>query len=102
MIICSCNVISDRDIEQALLEIFATPAPLVPTPGVVFRQLAKRMNCCGCAPLAVETIYRQVDRLQREGRICPRAGANAKRRLARMDSRRLERVRPAVLLEPAE
>ena len=27
------------------------------------------MNCCGCAPLAVETIYNKVDELEKKGLI---------------------------------
>jgi hypothetical protein len=71
MIVCSCTVISDRDIEAALLEILNRPDAPIPTPGVVYRHLQKRMNCCGCAPLAVETIYNKVDELERKGLISP-------------------------------
>ena len=51
MIICSCAVVTDHDIEAALIEIFSLPNAPLPTPGVVFRHLSKRMNCCSCAPL---------------------------------------------------
>ncbi len=71
MIVCSCTVISDRDIEAALLEILNQPDAPIPTPGVVYRHLQKRMNCCGCAPLAVETIYDKMDELERKGLISP-------------------------------
>ncbi len=71
MIVCSCTVISDRDIETALLEILNRPNAPIPTPGVVYRHLQKRMNCCGCAPLAVETIYNKVDELEQKGLISP-------------------------------
>jgi len=67
MIVCSCTVISDRDIETALVEILSRPNAPIPTPGVIFRHLSKRMNCCGCAPLAVETIYNKVDEVERRG-----------------------------------
>ncbi len=71
MIICSCTVITDRDIEGALLEILNAPDAPIPTPGIVYRHLSKRMNCCGCAPLAVETIYNKVDELEKKGLISP-------------------------------
>jgi hypothetical protein len=71
MIVCSCTVITDRDIEGALLEILNTPDAPIPTPGIVYRHLSKRMNCCGCAPLAVETIYNKVEELERKGLISP-------------------------------
>lgn len=75
MIVCSCAVISDRDIELALIEILNQRDPPVPTPGVVYRQLAKQMVCCGCAPLAVETIYRRMEELERRGVISPYLGS---------------------------
>ena len=79
MIVCSCTEISDRDIERALLEILCAPDAPIPTPGIVYRHLAKRMNCCSCAPLAVETIYNKVDALEKKGLI-ERVGQAADRR----------------------
>lgn len=83
MIVCSCNVISDRDIEAAIIEIMSAPEPPLPTPGVVWRHLSSRMRCCGCAPLAIETIYDKMEKLEAEGRICPAAGRNMRDELKR-------------------
>lgn len=83
MLICSCAVISDHDIELALLDIMTAPDPLLPTPGVIWRHLSKRMNCCGCAPLAVDTIYAKLEDLERRGLVCPNACSVIKRRLRR-------------------
>ena len=95
MIVCSCTVITDAHIELALLEILNQPNAPIPTPGVVFRHLSKTMNCCGCAPLVVTTIYEIVQKLEREGRICPCACASAKTRLERLFSPP-RRTRPEV------
>lgn len=84
MIVCSCNVISSRDIERALIEILSLPQAPIPTPGVVYRYLSKQMQCCGCAPLAVMTIYSIVEKLEREGRVCPCACATAKAKLIQL------------------
>ena len=81
MIVCSCSVISDRDIERALLEILDLPNAPLPTPGVVYRHLQKKMVCCGCSSLAVETIYRKMDKLAEQGIVCPYACACAQGRL---------------------
>jgi hypothetical protein len=81
MIVCSCAAISDTDIEQALVEIMSQPGPPLPTPGVVYRHLEKKMVCCGCAPLAVSTIYQKIDELAEQGVVCPYAGACAQGRL---------------------
>ena len=81
MIICSCNMISDSDLEIALVEILSQPDAPLPTPGVVYRHLSKKMRCCGCAPLAVTTIYEKIDALARKGLACPYACASAQGRL---------------------
>lgn len=88
MIVCSCTVISDHDIEAALLEILNTSNAPIPTPGVVYRHLQKRMNCCGCAPLAVETIYNKVDALERKGLIPSCVGATTRSKLLAFSARR--------------
>jgi hypothetical protein len=64
---------------------------LLPTPGAVFRHLNKRMNCCTCAPVAVEAIYAAMDRLQHDTRVCPYALAEARNKLARIEQRRARR-----------
>ena len=81
MLICSCAVISDHDIELALLDIMTQPDPPLPTPGVIWRHLGKRMDCCGCAPLAVERIYAKLEDLERRRLLCPNACSSIKRRL---------------------
>lgn len=92
MIVCSCAVISSRDIEQAVAEIMAGPNALLPTPGTVFRHLNKRMNCCTCAPVAVDVIYAAMDKLEHDTRVCPYALAEARQKLARIEERRLRRT----------
>lgn len=86
MLVCSCAVISDRDIELAVLEIMNQPNAPLPTPGIVWRHLSKKMNCCGCAPLAVSTIYEKMESLQAQGLINPCACAAALERLVRLDN----------------
>ena len=90
MIICSCSRISDHDIELAVLDIMSQPNAPLPTPGVVFRHLEKKMNCCGCAPLAVETIYEKMDALAAKGLICPCACETAQDKLNRMAKKPVE------------
>jgi hypothetical protein len=81
MIVCSCAVITDLDIERALLEILDKPDAPLPTPGVVYRHLEKKMVCCGCSSLAVETIYSKMEKLAEAGVVCPYACACAQGRL---------------------
>lgn len=88
MIVCSCTVISDSDIEAALIEILGQPNAPIPTPGVVYRHLKKRMNCCGCAPLAVDTIYAKVEELERKGIVSPNVCETARTKLLQFTARR--------------
>ena len=83
MIVCSCQVISDKDIEQALVAILREADAPLPTPGVVYRHLAKKMVCCSCSPLAVRTIYETIDRLAARGIVCPFACEHARGRLSK-------------------
>lgn len=87
MIVCSCTVITDRDIESALVEILNAPNAPIPTPGVVYRHLSKRMNCCSCAPVAVETIYEKVDELEKKGLISPTLSATTRSKLLEFRTR---------------
>ncbi|MEQ8825547.1 MAG: hypothetical protein RIC14_14355 [Filomicrobium sp.] len=77
MIICSCTTISDYDIELALLEIMIEDDAPIPTPGIVWRHMQQKMNCCGCAPFAVDVIYEKLLKLQEKGLISPSACQNA-------------------------
>ena len=92
MIICHCNVITDGDISRALLYLLNLPDAPIPTPGLVYRALSHRFNCCSCAPVAVETIYAARERLEKQGLICPYRSAATKKQLARMAERTGRRV----------
>lgn len=87
MIVCSCAVVSDRDIDFAVGEIVSQPNALVPTPGVIFRHLQKKMVCCGCAPVAVSAIYAAMDRIADDTGIDAFALAEARERLERIELR---------------
>ncbi len=91
MIVCSCTVISDHDIETAVAEIMSGPRALLPTPGVVFRHLNKKMICTGCVPMAVSVIYAAMDRLSAILRISPYELAAARAKLERLEERRYRR-----------
>ena len=92
MIVCSCTLISDRDIDRAVVEIMSSSRALLPTPGVVFRHLKAKMNCCSCAPLTVAVIYEAMARLESDTRICSFALAEVRSKLARVEGRRRRRA----------
>jgi len=84
MIVCSCQQVSDFDIELALLDILNEPEAPIPTPGVVYRYMQRRMQCCGCAPLAVDIIYAKLEDLEARGLVCPYRSLSTRERLQRL------------------
>jgi bacterioferritin-associated ferredoxin len=58
MLVCHCNVITQKEIEEAVVGLLdADPWQLI-VPAKVYHALAKRGRCCGCFPNVVETIIR--------------------------------------------
>ncbi|MTI43958.1 BFD-like [2Fe-2S] binding protein [Roseibium hamelinense] len=57
MIICSCNVLSDKQLRKAAEEMRADPNGKVPTPGAVFRHLGCRPRCGSCFPSVIDIIH---------------------------------------------
>ena len=62
MIICSCNVWSDKQLRQAAEEMRADPDARLPTPGAVFRKLGCRPRCGGCFPNVIDIIHQNADK----------------------------------------
>lgn len=51
MIVCSCNVITDQEIADAVAELRTSDPYVVLTPGLIFRTIGKRPSCGSCLPL---------------------------------------------------
>lgn len=81
MIVCSCAVVTDHEIEKALEKILALPDAPLPTPGVVYRHLERKIVCGSCTPLVVSTIYEKVDKLLEAGLESPYADASLREKL---------------------
>jgi bacterioferritin-associated ferredoxin len=50
MIVCSCNIITRRDIETVIEEILAEDSYAILTPNLLYHRLGRRGKCCGCFP----------------------------------------------------
>ena len=50
MIVCSCNVITNRDLESVIEEILVADPYAVLTPNLLYHRLGRRGRCCGCFP----------------------------------------------------
>lgn len=53
MIVCSCNLITDREIERVIETLLRDDPYAVLTPGLIYHRLGKRGRCCGCFPQVV-------------------------------------------------
>jgi hypothetical protein len=58
MLVCHCNIITEKEIEQAILELLDRDPWGLVVPAKVYHFLHKRGRCCGCFPNVVETIIR--------------------------------------------
>ena len=58
MLICSCNVITSREIEQVIRGFLRDDPWAIIVPAKVYRELEKRCKCSGCVPNVVDLITR--------------------------------------------
>ena len=58
MLICHCNLITEKEIEATILELLDEDAWQLIVPAKVYHRLRMRGRCCGCFPNVVETIIR--------------------------------------------
>jgi bacterioferritin-associated ferredoxin len=56
MLVCQCNVITDREIKAIILELLAEDPWQIIVPAVIYRELNKRCKCAGCVPNVVDII----------------------------------------------
>jgi bacterioferritin-associated ferredoxin len=51
MIVCSCSMITSKDVAEAVTALRTADPLVVLTPGLIYRHLGKRPSCGGCLPL---------------------------------------------------
>lgn len=56
MIICSCQVISDKDVHKAIDWMRAADKTAIITPGKIYHALGKSPECGGCIKLFVASM----------------------------------------------
>ena len=66
MLICHCNLITEKEIEQTIRSLLAADPWGLIVPAKVYHALQKRGRCCGCFPNVVETIIRVTEEFHRE------------------------------------
>lgn len=58
MLICHCNIITEKEIEQTIVGLLDQDPWQLIVPAKVYHAMMKRGRCCGCFPNVVETIIR--------------------------------------------
>ncbi|HTJ58887.1 MAG TPA: (2Fe-2S)-binding protein [Devosiaceae bacterium] len=58
MLVCHCNIITDRDIEKVITGFLEEDPWQLIVPAKVYHELGKRGVCCGCFPNVVDIIIR--------------------------------------------
>jgi bacterioferritin-associated ferredoxin len=56
MIVCSCNIVTRKDIEQVVVDFLNEDEWQLITPGKVFQAVSARGKCCGCFPGVIDII----------------------------------------------
>lgn len=56
MLVCQCNVITDREITRVIRDLLAADPWQIIVPAKVYRELEKRCKCSGCVPNVVDLI----------------------------------------------
>lgn len=68
MIVCQCNVISEREIEEAIFNLLDDDSWQLIVPVQVYHALGKRGRCFGCFPNVVDIIVRATEGYHRRSR----------------------------------
>lgn len=66
MMVCHCNLISDKDIERIVISVLDEDPWQLVVPARIYRELGKRGQCCGCIPHLVDIITRVTERYHLE------------------------------------
>jgi hypothetical protein len=61
VIVCQCNIISVRELEEAVLSLLEADAWRLIVPVQVYHEMGKRGRCCGCFPNVVDVIVRTTE-----------------------------------------
>ncbi len=66
MIVCSCNIITDRDIRKVITDLLVADPWRLIVPLQVYHAMKKRGKCCGCFPRVVDIIVETTEAFHRD------------------------------------
>ena len=80
MLVCQCNVISDRQIKEIIISFLREDPWEIIVPAKVYRAIEVRCKCAGCVPNVVDIITSVTEEYHRGLAALPDAPAEAKNR----------------------
>jgi bacterioferritin-associated ferredoxin len=80
MLVCQCNVISDKEIREVILSFLRDDPWEIIVPAKVYRELGKKCKCAGCVPNVVDMITSVTEEYHLQQAALPPRSAEAKRR----------------------
>jgi bacterioferritin-associated ferredoxin len=66
MLVCQCNVITNKQIEEVVLSFLRADPWEIIVPAKVYRELEKRCKCSGCVPNVVDIITSVTEQYHRQ------------------------------------
>lgn len=66
MLVCQCNLITQQEIENTIIDMLNQDCWQLIVPAKVYHAMEKRGRCCGCFPNVVETIIRVTEQYHRD------------------------------------
>lgn len=88
MLVCQCNVITDREIKEIILSFLHEDPWAIIVPAKVYRALEKRCKCAGCVPNVVDLITTVTEEYHLQMATLPAQPAEAKTRPPAMRRKR--------------
>ncbi|WP_065774120.1 MULTISPECIES: (2Fe-2S)-binding protein [unclassified Ensifer] len=61
MLVCSCNFITEKEIEDVIVGLLNEDCWQLIVPAKVYHAMEKRGRCCGCFPNVVDIIIRTTE-----------------------------------------
>ena len=61
MMVCSCNLITDKDIKEVITSLLDEDCWQLIVPAKVYHAMQKRGRCCGCFPNVVDLIVKTTE-----------------------------------------
>lgn len=88
MLVCHCNLITDKDIEEIVLALLQQDPWQLIVPAKVFREFENRGRCCGCVPNIVDIIIKVTENYHLEKARSTAELIDVQERLAELRARR--------------